>query len=147
MSAWNDMVKKHAKANPGKSLKEILPLAKMEYRKTHKVGVHKKKGTHRVHKNKGTRGAHKKKRQRGGSECGSYSSDSSVSGVTNNVVSSGSDSAVTGADGGVEAYNSDDQLYLDNKLGGKHRHKKRGSKRKGKSRRKRKGKRSMKKHR
>ena len=38
------MVKKHARANPGKSLKEILPLAKVEYRKTHKVGDHKKKG-------------------------------------------------------------------------------------------------------
>ena len=142
MSAWNDMVKKHAKANPGKSLKEILPLAKMEYRKTHKVGVHKKKGTHRVHKKKGTRGAHKKKRQRGGNDCGS-----DVSHETNNVVSGGSDGSVTGADSAVEAYNSGDQLYLDNKFGGKRRHKKRGSKRKGKSRRKRKGKRSMKKHR
>ncbi len=143
MSAWNDMVKKHAKANPGKSLKEILPLAKMEYRKTHKVGVHKKKGTHRVHKKKGTRGAHKKKRQRGGSGCGSDVSDGSV-------VSAGSNGTVTGADtadGGVEPYNSGDQLYQDNKFGGKRRHKKRGSKRKGKSRTKRKGKRSMKKYR
>ena len=136
MSAWNDMVKKHAKANPGKSLKEILPLAKMEYRKTHKVGVHKNKGTHRVHKKKGTRGVHKKKRQHGGSDGGS------------NGVMSDSDSApVGGAGGDVVAYNSDDQFYLDHQFGGKRRHKKRGSKRKGKSRRKRKGKRSMKKYR
>ena len=39
MTAWNDMVKKIAKGNPGKSLKEILPLAKVEYRKTHNLAV------------------------------------------------------------------------------------------------------------
>jgi hypothetical protein len=38
MTAWLDIVKKHAKANPGKSLREFLPEAKAEYAKLKKSG-------------------------------------------------------------------------------------------------------------
>jgi hypothetical protein len=34
MSAWNDLVKKLCKENPGKPLGAILPLAKKMYKKT-----------------------------------------------------------------------------------------------------------------
>lgn len=158
MSEWNDMVKKHAKANPGKSLKEILPLAKQEYRKTHKVGEHKKKGKRGVHKKKGKHSVHKKKHQRGGSSCSASSSGATMEG--GNVGTSSDTSHTSETDntdnvansGGPVAYNSDDSFYLDHQFGGRRRHKKRGSKRKGKGKgkgksRRRRSKFSMKKYR
>lgn len=47
---WIDVVKKHLKLNPGKSLKDVMPDIKKEYysltgtpKKHHKKTVHKKK--------------------------------------------------------------------------------------------------------
>ena len=145
MTAWNDMVKKVAKGNPGKSLKEILPLAKVEYRKTHKVVEHKKKGTH---KNKGKkRGVHKKRRQRGG-DCGvDHGSNGGSNGGSNNDVPN--DGPVGGE---ILAYNSEFDQNAIHQAGGKRRRGKRGSKAKrrskrgSKGKRRSKGKRSMKNH-
>jgi len=150
MTAWNDMVKKVAKGNPGKSLKEILPLAKVEYRKTHKVVEHKKKGTH---KKKGKKhGVHKKRRQRGG-DCGV---DHGSNGGSNGGPNGGSNNDVPN-DGpvvGGEPVAANSEAYADNAIqkGGKRRRGKRGSKGKrrskrgSKAKRRSKGKRSMKNH-
>jgi len=162
MTAWNDMVKKVAKGNPGKSLKEILPLAKVEYRKTHKVVEHKKKGTH---KKKGKKhGVHKKRRQRGG-ECDSGCAgqhggdDSNVdtnSGPVPNAGPNAGPNGVGGVGGGggePAAYDSGMfDLNAIHQAGGKRRRGKRGSKGKrrskrgSKAKRRSKGKRSMKNH-
>ena len=45
MTAWLDIVKKHAKMNKGKSLKEYLPDAKKEYDMLKKSGKIQLKGT------------------------------------------------------------------------------------------------------
>ena len=45
MTAWLDIVKKHAKMNKGKSLKEFLPDAKKEYDMLKKSGKIQLKGT------------------------------------------------------------------------------------------------------
>ena len=149
MTAWNDMVKKVAKGNPGKSLKEILPLAKVEYRKTHKVVEHKKKGTH---KNKGKkRGVHKKRRQRGG-DCGA---DHGSNGGSNGGSNATGPVANDGPVGGSEPAPYDSGMLDLNDIhqeGGKRRRGKRGSKGKrrskrgSKAKRRSKGKRSMKHH-
>lgn len=45
MNEWQKTVAKYTRLHKGKSLTEILPLAKAEYRKTHKVGkIAKKRG-------------------------------------------------------------------------------------------------------
>ena len=64
MNKWQKMVKKHAGLNKGKSLREILPLAKAEYRKTRgkKATVH--RGT--VHKKRHRRRHRHRHKQRGG---------------------------------------------------------------------------------
>lgn len=67
MNEWQKTVAKYTRLHKGKSLTEILPLAKAEYRKTHKVGKIAKKHRTRHHKKHRTR--HHKKRgrkQRGG---------------------------------------------------------------------------------
>jgi len=46
MTAWLDIVKKHAKMNKGKSLKEYLPDAKKEYDMLKKSGKIQLKGTY-----------------------------------------------------------------------------------------------------
>ena len=46
MTAWLNIVKKHAKMNKGKSLKEYLPDAKKEYDMLKKSGKIKLKGTY-----------------------------------------------------------------------------------------------------
>ena len=56
MNDWQKTVAKFTKLHKGKSLTEILPLAKAEYRKTHKVGKIAKKP-------RNTKG---RKKQRGG---------------------------------------------------------------------------------
>lgn len=72
MNKWQEVVKRVSKAHPGKSLKQILPIAKAKYRKMkpmseHSTKKHKKRGT------KHTRGLKKKRRgsrkMRGGSSC------------------------------------------------------------------------------
>ena len=64
MNEWQKTVAKYTRLHKGKSLTEILPLAKAEYRKTHKVGKIAKKHKTRHHKKRG----HKKRgrKQRGG---------------------------------------------------------------------------------
>ena len=53
MNDWQKTVAKFTKLHKGKSLTEILPLAKAEYRKTHKVGkIVKKPRKTRGHKKK-----------------------------------------------------------------------------------------------
>ena len=66
MNEWQKTVAKYTRLHKGKSLTEILPLAKAEYRKTHKVGKIAKKHKTRHHKKRG----HKKRgrKQRGGQD-------------------------------------------------------------------------------
>lgn len=79
MNKWQEVVKRVSKAHPGKSLKEILPIAKAEYRKMKpacepSTKKNKKRGT------KGTRGLKKKRRgsrkmRGGGGSCSSQDND------------------------------------------------------------------------
>ena len=66
MNEWQKTVAKYTRLHKGKSLTEILPLAKAEYRKTHKVGKIAKKHKTRHDKKRG----HKKRgrKQRGGQD-------------------------------------------------------------------------------
>lgn len=64
---WIDVVKKHLKLNPGKSLKDVMPDIKKEYysltgtpKKHHKKTVHKKT----VHKKKSRKARKSRKRRR-----------------------------------------------------------------------------------
>ena len=125
MNAWQKTVAKYTRLHKGKSLTEILPLAKAEYRKTHKVGKIAKKHKTRHHKKR----SHKKRsrKQRGGED------------ELGTMDSGGMDSTATGGgamDSGPVAANSDD--YMDNLIsqsGGKkskkrHHKKKRHTKKK-----------------
>ena len=84
MNKWQETVKRVAKQHPGKSLKEILPLAKIEYKKmghsssapTKKHKKHHKKShsQKRTRGRKGRKGRRGSRRMRGGGEsCGSSS--------------------------------------------------------------------------
>lgn len=72
MNKWRETVKRIAKQHPGKSLREILPIAKQEYKKikhvSHPTKHHKKSHTH-----KRTRG---RKVMRGGDGHSTSDSDS-----------------------------------------------------------------------
>ena len=81
MNKWQETVKRVAKQHPGKSLKEILPLAKIEYKKmghsssnlTKKHKKHHKKHHKKSHAHKRTKGRKGSRRMRGGTSCGSPS--------------------------------------------------------------------------
>lgn len=95
MNKWQETVKRVSKEHPGKSLREILPIAKLEYKKmghsssapTKKHKKHHKKS--HSHKRKGSRKGRKgrkgSRRMRGGSNCGSNcgSSDTTQETVAN----------------------------------------------------------------
>ena len=74
MNDWQKTVAKFTKLHKGKSLTEILPLAKAEYRKTHKVGkIVKKPRKTRDHK----------KKQRGGEVEASNADEYSLNNLLN----------------------------------------------------------------
>ena len=95
MNKWQETVKRVAKQHPGKSLREILPLAKLEYKKmghhssgpTKKHKKHHKKHHKKMHSHKKVH-SHKKrpsyKRRKGmrggGAHCGSAPTDSAPTG-------------------------------------------------------------------
>ena len=94
MNEWQKTVSKLCKLHNGKSLSEIFPLAKIEYRKTNKVGQTVKKSKTKTRRGK----KHKGKKQRGG---------------TGDVAPATETATATAALGGtVEpvAYNTIDQL-------------------------------------
>ena len=62
MNEWQKTVSKLCKLHKGKSLSEIFPLAKIEYRKTNKVGQTVKKSKTKTRRGKKHRG----KKQKGG---------------------------------------------------------------------------------
>ena len=73
MNEWQKTVAKYTRLHKGKSLTEILPLAKAEYRKTHKVGKIAKKHKTRHHKKRG-------RKQRGGQEMDNATSGGVIEG-------------------------------------------------------------------
>lgn len=80
MNKWQETVKRVAKQHPGKSLREILPIAKMEYKKmghvstgaTKKVKKHRRSSRVRkaTRSRKGRKGRKGRKSMRGGTSCG-----------------------------------------------------------------------------
>ena len=70
MSEWMDLVKKCAKENPGKPLKEVLKIAKKEYRKSKPSSGTKKKAPTKKRKQSKKRSSKtaKKKRSKKGSK-------------------------------------------------------------------------------
>lgn len=81
MNKWQETVKRVAKQHPGKSLREILPIAKMEYKKmghvstgpTKKVKKHRRSS--RVRKaTRSRKGRKGRKGMRGGTSCGASGS-------------------------------------------------------------------------
>jgi len=81
MNKWQETVKRVAKQHPGKSLREILPIAKMEYKKmghvstgpTKKVKKHRRSS--RVRKaTRSRKGRKGRKGMRGGTSCGATGS-------------------------------------------------------------------------
>ena len=87
MNDWQKTVAKFTKLHKGKSLTEILPLAKAEYRKTHKVGKIAKKP-------RKTRG-HKKKQHGGEDPVPANNGD-----FSENIFSNGGSSTSPQQDGG-----------------------------------------------
>ena len=84
MSEWLKIVKKHAKLNPGKSLKEYLPDAQAEYKKLKQSGkvilktaVEKTKKVLRKPKHKKQKGKRHTKKQKGGKKNSDDSDDDS----------------------------------------------------------------------
>ena len=106
MNKWQETVKRVAKQHPGKSLREILPIAKQEYKKMghsssaptkkHKKH-HKKSHSHkRRRSHKGRKGRKGSRRMRGGGQhCGS-NAPAQVSGET---VATAPDSGLDGWSG------------------------------------------------
>ena len=140
MSVWTDLVKKHFKNNPGKSLKEVMPMVQAEYNKTGKIS-HKKKGsTKRVRHKKRHR-----KRHHGGSNCSTANIDANSSPLTESQ--NHTDSGPVAYDSNAYENNAYGSNALNNNIiGGKH-HKRRKHSSKHRRKRHRRGKRSMKKYR
>ena len=103
MNKWQETVKRVAKQHPGKSLREILPLAKAEY----------KKMGHVVTKVRKTRKGRKGRKSMKGGSCGSTSSGGSVN-------------PLSGGDSTVVPSNQDD--YANNLFNGGSKKRRRGSK-------------------
>ena len=116
MNKWQETVKRVAKEHPGKSLREILPIAKMEYKKmghvstgpTKKVKKHRRSSRVRkaTRSRKGRKGRKGRKSMRGGTSCGSSGSCAGGS-CGGGAVTETSQSAVIGGSG-PGAYNDGD---------------------------------------
>lgn len=84
MNKWQETVKRVAKQHPGKSLREILPIAKIEYKKmghvstgpTKKVKKHRRSSRVRkaTRSRKARKGRKGRKGMRGGTSCGAGAS-------------------------------------------------------------------------
>tara|TARA_R110002072_G_scaffold49072_8_gene133742 strand:- start:424 stop:624 length:201 start_codon:yes stop_codon:yes gene_type:complete len=64
---WLEVVKKHLKLNPGKSLKDVMPEVKKEYyalKGTPKKSVHKKTHHKKTHHKKSKKARKSRKRRR-----------------------------------------------------------------------------------
>lgn len=92
MSQWLKIVKKHAKLNPGKSLKEYLPDAQVEYKKLKQSGkvvlkmVTGKKKAHVKTKHKKRKGKrHTKKHRGGGKDSDDADADADADAMDNDV--------------------------------------------------------------
>lgn len=94
MNKWQETVKRVSKQHPGKSLREILPLAKLEYKKmghassapTKKHRKHHKK-SHSGKKSHGRKRRRGSRRMRGGQGCAAASSTDTPVVNTNSVSS------------------------------------------------------------
>ena len=117
MNKWQETVKRVAKQHPGKSLREILPIAKMEYKKmghvstgpTKKVKKHSRSSRVRkaTRSRKGRKGRKGRKSMRGGTSCGS--SGSCAGGSCGGGAAGDSTPQSTGMSGsGPGAYNDGD---------------------------------------
>ena len=117
MNKWQETVKRVAKQHPGKSLREILPIAKMEYKKmghvstgpTKKVKKHRRSSRVRkaTRSRKGRKGRKGRKSMRGGTSCGA--GGSCAGGSCGGGAAGDSTPQTTGMSGsGPEAYNSGD---------------------------------------
>ena len=113
MNKWQETVKRVAKQHPGKSLREILPLAKAVYKKMGHVATKVRKTS------KGRKGRKGRKSMKGG--CGG----SGCNTVNGNISSDGIGSS--GSSGGVVPSNEDDYVNYASSGGSKRR--RRGSKR------------------
>ena len=93
MNKWQETVKRVSKQHPGKSLREILPIAKVEYRKMGHVST---KSAKKGRKGRKGRKGHKGRRtMKGGSSCASSSDSVQGGAVVDNVDGGG----VAGFDG------------------------------------------------
>lgn len=133
MNKWQETVKRVAKQHPGKSLKEILPLAKLEYKKmghsssgpTKKHKKHHKKHHKKSHahkKTRGRKGGRGSRRMRGGGQ-----SCASSSGLENNPLENSASNVVNDWDGSwapqhasVGLLAENDQSLLLDQSGGSH---------------------------
>ena len=114
MNKWQETVKRVAKQHPGKSLREILPIAKMEYKKmghvstgpTKKVKKHRRSSRVRkaTRSRKARKGRKGRKGMRGGTSCGSGSPCDGASCVGGAVTETSPSADMTGS--GPEAYNA-----------------------------------------
>jgi len=118
MNKWQETVKRVAKQHPGKSLREILPIAKMEYKKmghvstgpTKKVKKHRRSSRVRkaTRSRKGRKGRKGRKSMRGGTSCGAGGSCAGASCGGGAVGDSTHQSTgMSGSGDVVSAYNSD----------------------------------------
>ena len=117
MNKWQETVKRVAKQHPGKSLREILPLAKAEYKKMGHVVT-------KVRKTRKGRKGHRGRKSMKGGSCGS-----TCSGGSGGSTSSGGynqDNITPTVGGDIQPYNLDE--YANNVLHGGSKKRRRGSK-------------------
>ena len=115
MNKWQETVKRVAKQHPGKSLREILPIAKMEYKKmghvstgpTKKVKKHRRSSRVRkaTRSRKARKGRKGRKGMRGGTSCGSGSPCDGASCVGGAVTETSQSAVIGGSE--PQAYNAD----------------------------------------
>ena len=130
MNAWQKTVAKYTRLHKGKSLTEILPLAKAEYRKTHKVGKIAKKHKTRHHKKRSHKKRGRKQRGGGAMESGAMESGAMESrAMESGAMESG---AIEGENIPLPAnyYECDNNLFGGKKSKKRHHKKKRHTKKK-----------------